>query len=291
MAEVTEAQGTDAHRPVGVDTTPPRPPGNYRVAPGAPIRLAEVDTRQSEDYEAKAEVKEELAALRDSIADLQARLYAEGRRSLLVVLQAMDTGGKDGAIKDVFRGVNPQGCQVWSFKAPSAEELSHDFLWRYHRKVPGRGMIGIFNRSHYEDVLVVRVKDIVPEAVWRPRYEAIVDFEQTLGREGVVVLKFFLHISKAEQKKRLESRLSDPRKHWKFSSADLHERKRWEAYQTAFEDAINATSTEEAPWYVVPADRKWFRNLVIARTINATLERMDPQFPEPEKGLDSIVVT
>jgi PPK2 family polyphosphate:nucleotide phosphotransferase len=291
MGEVTESEGTDARRPVAADTTPPRPPGDYRVAPGTPIRLAEVDTRQSEGYEAKAEVKEQLAALRDSIADLQARLYAEGRRSLLVVLQAMDTGGKDGAIKDVFRGVNPQGCQVWSFKAPSAEELSHDFLWRYHRKVPGRGMIGIFNRSHYEDVLVVRVKDIVPEAVWRPRYGAIVDFEQSLAREGVVVLKFFLHISKSEQKKRLESRLRDARKHWKFSSADLHERKRWGAYQTAFEDAINATSTDEAPWYVVPADRKWFRNLVIARTIAATLERMDPQFPEPEKGLESIVVT
>jgi PPK2 family polyphosphate:nucleotide phosphotransferase len=289
--QVVGADAVDGHRPAAADPAPAPPHGDYRVAPGSSPDLARIDPGQSEHYTAKAEVKEELSQLRDRISDLQARLYAEGRRSVLVVLQAMDTGGKDGAIKDVFRGVNPQGCQVWSFKTPSSEELSHDFLWRYHQKVPARGMIGIFNRSHYEDVLVVRVKDIVPESVWRPRYETIREFERALGREGVVVLKFFLHISEDEQKRRLERRLRHPEKHWKFSSADLAERARWDAYQHAFEDAIAATSTEEAPWYVVPANRKWFRNLVIARTIAATLEAMDPQFPESEPGLESIVVT
>lgn len=289
--EVVGADQADGHRPVAADHAPVPSAADYRVAPGADLELSRIDPDQSEGHTAKDEVKEELGRLRDRIAELQARLYAEGRRSLLVVLQAMDTGGKDGAIKGVFRGVNPQGCQVWSFKAPSSEELSHDFLWRYHQKVPARGMIGIFNRSHYEDVLVVRVKGIVPEAVWRPRFETIREFERGLGREGVVVLKFFLHISKDEQKERLESRLRRPEKHWKFSSADLAERARWDDYQRAFEEAIATTSTEHAPWYVVPANRKWFRNLVIARTIAATLEGMDPQFPESEPGLESIVVT
>ena len=202
----------------------------------------------------------------------------------------MDTGGKDGAIKDVFRGVNPQGCRVWSFKAPSAEELSHDFLWRYHQKAPARGMITIFNRSHYEDVLVVRVKDIVPESVWRPRYDLINEFEEMLARSNTMVIKFYLHISKAEQKHRLESRLKDPNKHWKFSSGDLKERAYWDEYMAAFEDALNHCSTDHAPWYVVPANKKWYRNLVVARTIADTLEAMAPQFPPGEKGLDKIVV-
>ena len=291
MEDVAGADPVEGRRPAAAAPAPAPAPRSYRVDPDSPVALSELDTDESEGYGSKKDVKEELAGLRDRISELQARLYAEGRRSLLVVLQAMDTGGKDGAIKDVFRGVNPQGCQVWSFKTPSSEELSHDFLWRYHQKAPPRGMITIFNRSHYEDVLVVRVKDIVPETVWRPRYEAIRDFEQTLGREGVVVLKFFLHISKEEQKRRLEARLAKPEKHWKFSSADLAERARWESYQVAFQDAINATSTRDAPWYVVPSDHKWFRNLVIARTIAATLEQMDPRFPPSEAGLDSIVVT
>ena len=291
MDDVAGADPVEGRRPAAATPAPAPAPRSYRVDPDRPVTLAELDTDEAEGYGSKRDVKDELAGLREKISELQARLYAEGRRSLLVVLQAMDTGGKDGAIKDVFRGVNPQGCQVWSFKTPSSEELSHDFLWRYHQKAPPRGMITIFNRSHYEDVLVVRVKDIVPETIWRPRYEAIRDFEQTLGREGVVVLKFFLHISKDEQKRRLEARLAKPEKHWKFSSADLAERKRWDAYQAAFQDAINATSTAEAPWYVVPADHKWFRNLVIARTIASTLEQMDPQYPPSEAGLESIVVT
>ena len=272
---------------------PPRPNPDYpryRVEPGDAIRLADMPADESEGHEAKRDVKAELDHHRERIVALQERLYAEQRRSLLIVLQAMDTGGKDGAIKHVFQGINPQGCRVWSFKAPSAEESSHDFLWRYHRRTPSRGMITIFNRSHYEDVLVVRVKRLVPEDVWRARYEAIRDFERTLARENVVILKFFLNISKDEQKRRLEARLEDPEKHWKFSSNDLKERAYWDDYQRAFEDAVNATSTVYAPWYVVPADKKWFRNLVVARTIADTLEAMDPRFPAAEDGLDTIVV-
>jgi PPK2 family polyphosphate:nucleotide phosphotransferase len=202
----------------------------------------------------------------------------------------MDTGGKDGTIRGVFQGVNPQGCQVWSFKQPSAEELEHDFLWRYHAKAPPRGMITIFNRSHYEDVLIVRVKHIVGEEVWRNRYAMINAWEQMLTLNNTTVLKFFLYISKDEQKRRLESRLQDPTKHWKFSSADLKERTYWDQYHAAFEDAINLCSTPYAPWYVVPANKKWYRNLVIARTIADTLEAMGPQFPAAEAGLDQIVV-
>ena len=274
-----------------VASPPPQPDyPRYRVDPGSPIRRADVSTADTEGYAAKRDVKGELSAHRARIAELQARLFAEQRRSLLIVLQAMDTGGKDGAIKHVFRGVNPQGCRVWSFKAPSTDESAHDFLWRYHLRTPSRGMITIFNRSHYEDVLVVRVKNLVPEAVWRDRYDTICDFERTLARENVVVLKFFLHISKDEQKRRLQARLDDASKHWKFSYNDLKERAFWDDYQGAFEDAVNATSTPFGPWYVVPANKKWYRNLVIARTIADTLEAMDPQFPPAERGLDEVVV-
>jgi PPK2 family polyphosphate:nucleotide phosphotransferase len=274
-----------------VASPPPEPDyPRYRVEPGALIRLADVSPNEAEGYASKNDVKRELALHRKRIAELQARLYAEQRQSLLIVLQAMDTGGKDGAIKHVFRGVNPQGCRVWSFKAPSAEEGAQDFLWRYHLRTPARGMITIFNRSHYEEVLVVRVKGLVPEAVWRTRYDTICDFERTLARENVVLVKFFLHISKDEQKRRLQARLRDPAKHWKFSSNDIKERAFWDDYQQAFEDALNATSTAYAPWYVVPSNKKWFRNLVIARTIADTLEAMAPQFPLAEQGLDQITV-
>lgn len=291
LDEVVGADGPEGRRPAAGQPAPVPAVSSYRVRPGMPISLADIDPDESEGFGSKSGVRDELMALRETISDLQARLYAEGRRSLLVVLQAMDTGGKDGAIKDVFRGVNPQGCRVWSFKAPSTEELSHDFLWRYHKKAPARGMITIFNRSHYEDVLVVRVKDIVDESVWRPRFQSIRTFERSLAHEGVVVIKFFLHISKDEQKRRLEARLRKPDKHWKFSSGDLAERARWDDYQIAFEEAINETSTEQAPWYVVPANHKWFRNLVIARNIAATLEQLDPRYPPSEEGLEDIVVT
>jgi PPK2 family polyphosphate:nucleotide phosphotransferase len=280
-------------RPERTVVKDPPPAPDYprcRVEPGERMRLADVDPDESEGYQRKKDVAEELKRHRDRIADLQARLYGEQRRSLLIVLQAMDTGGKDGTIKGVFQGVNPQGCQVWSFKAPSNEEAAHDFLWRYHQKAPPKGMIHIFNRSHYEDVLIVRVKDLVPESVWRPRYEAINQFEYALTADGVTVLKFFLHISRDEQKRRLESRLQDPDKRWKFSSNDLKERAWWEDYQAAFEDAVNECSTAYAPWYVVPANRKWYRNLVVARTIADTLEAMSPRFPAAEKGLEDVSV-
>jgi PPK2 family polyphosphate:nucleotide phosphotransferase len=186
--------------------------------------------------------------------------------------------------------VNPQGCRVWSFKVPSSDELDHDFLWRYHKCAPGRGMIGVFNRSHYEDVLVVRVKDLVPEEVWRARYGLINDFERLLTASGTTVLKFFLHISKDEQKERLESRIADPEKHWKFDPADLVERRSWDAYQAAFDDALTRCSTPYAPWHVVPGNRKWFRNLIVARTIADTLEAMNPQFPEAAEGIGGLKV-
>jgi PPK2 family polyphosphate:nucleotide phosphotransferase len=276
---------------VVVSDPPPDPDyPRYRVEPGEPARLAERDAGETEHYTKKKEVAEALTDARKRIADLQARLYAEHRRSLLIVLQAMDTGGKDGTIKGVFQGVNPQGCQVWSFKAPSAEERDHDFLWRYHEHVPPTGMIHIFNRSHYEDVLVVRVKSLVPEAVWRPRYDAINDFEHQLTASGVTLVKFFLHISRDEQGRRLQSRLDDPAKHWKFSANDLAERARWDDYQLAFDEALTRCSTPHAPWYVVPANVKWYRNLVVARTIADTLEAMDPQYPPAEAGLDEITI-
>lgn len=263
---------------------------DYRVFPGSPVRLAEIDPNETEGYTRKKEVLPELESLRKRIRRLHEKLYAENKRGLLIVLQAMDTGGKDGTIKHVFTEVNPQGCRVSSFKAPSAEERNHDFLWRYHKSAPAVGRIGIFNRSHYEDVLVVRVKNLVPEEVWRPRYRMIRDFEWTLTHNSISVLKFYLHISKDEQKRRLQSRLDDPDKRWKFSKNDLAERERWDSYQEAFEEAINETSTEHAPWHVVPANKKWYRNLVVARAIAGALERLDPKFPPAEEGLDSVVI-
>ena len=291
-AEVVNRASAVTHPERSVVSEPPPEPDypRFRVEPGTRARLADIDPDESEGYKRKRDVADELKRHRDRISDLQARLYGEQKRSLLIVLQAMDTGGKDGTIKGVFQGVNPQGCQVWSFKAPSNEEAAHDFLWRYHQKAPPKGMIHIFNRSHYEDVLIVRVKDLVPESVWRPRYEAINQFEYALTADGVTVLKFFLHISRDEQKRRLESRLQDPDKRWKFSSNDLKERAWWDDYQAAFEDAVNECSTAYAPWYVVPANKKWYRNLVVARTIADTLEAMNPKFPAAEKGLDKIEI-
>ena len=277
---------------VGEVTHPPNAPDypDYRVSPGERIMLPAIDADESEGYKKKKDVRGELKEQRKRIRELQGRLYAENKQGLLIVLQAMDAGGKDGAIKHVFRGVNPQGCRVSSFKAPNPEESNHDFLWRYHKSAPAVGRLGIFNRSHYEDVLVVRVKNLVPEDVWRPRYELINNFEWILTQNNISVLKFFLHISKDEQKRRLERRLRRPDKRWKFSTADLKERDYWDDYQHAFEDAINETSTDYAPWYVIPANKKWYRNLVIARAIADTLEAMDPQFPAAEEGLDRITI-
>jgi PPK2 family polyphosphate:nucleotide phosphotransferase len=262
----------------------------YRVRPGKPIVLADLNPNESNAYQSKKDAEQELEKQRQRLQELQARLFAEQKQSLLIVLQAIDTGGKDGTIKHVFQGVNPQGCQVWSFKQPSIEELNHDFLWRYHQRTPGRGMISIFNRSHYEDVLVTRVKQLVPEEIWRERYQLINEFEHMLALNHIMVLKFFLHISKDEQKRRLESRLAEPDKRWKFSVNDVKERLLWDDYQLAFQDAINSCSTEYAPWYVIPANKKWYRNLVVARTIADTLEAMNPQYPVEPPGLDNIVI-
>lgn len=266
--------------------------GNHRVDQPDAFRLAACDPGSIGDFtgEDKELAKSALKVERKRIRQLQERLYAEHEQSLLVVLQATDTGGKDSTIRRVFKGVNAQGVRVWSFKQPSQEELDHDFLWRYHDHTPRKGMISIFNRSHYEDVLIVRVKSLVPEDVWSRRYDHINDFERLLTDSGTRILKFFLNISKDEQKERLQDRLEEPEKHWKFDSGDLAERERWDDYQRAFEDAIRKTSTDNAPWYVVPAHRKWYRDLVVARAIVQTLEEMDPQFPPPEEGLDEIVI-
>ena len=266
------------------ENPPPKPDyPRYRVYPQEKIKLADIDPNTCEDYKNKKNVETELEYQRDRLSQLQERLYAENKRSLLIVLQAMDTGGKDGTIKHVFQGVNPQGCRVWSFKTPSNEELNHDFLWRYHQRTPQQGMISIFNRSHYEDLLIVRVKQLVPEEVWRKRYHVINEFEQMLTLNNITIIKFFLHISKDEQKRRLEKRLQDPDKPWKFSINDVNERKLWDDYQQAYEDALNNCSTAYAPWYVVPANKKWYRNLVIARAIADTLEAMNPQYPAAQE--------
>lgn len=246
-----------------------------------PMDRDPVDTANEDKKAGKAESKR----LRSKLIRLQELLYADGRYALLVVLQGMDASGKDGTVRHVFGGVNPQGVRVHSFKHPTPRESAEDFLWRIHQAVPQKGMIGIFNRSQYEDVLVARVHELVPEDVWRLRYRQINDFERMLTESGVVILKFFLHISKAEQHKRFEKRLHDPRRHWKFSPSDLKEREYWPAYQQAYADALEACSTEWAPWMVVPADHKWYRNLVVARAVTERLESLDLRYPDLPKGV------
>jgi PPK2 family polyphosphate:nucleotide phosphotransferase len=248
------------------------------VGPGKSVRLADIDPA------AKPKLKREDAdsvidRLRVDLAELQQALYAEHKRSLLIVVQAMDTGGKDGAIKNLCHGLDPNGVQLTNFKYPSAEEWDHDFLWRVHQAAPRKGSIGIWNRSHYEDVLVPLVHKQISKGVWRERCEDINAFERLLTRNGVTLLKFFLHISKEEQKERLEARLKDPTKLWKFNAGDLKERALWDDYQRAYEAVVNATSTEYAPWHVVPANRKWARNVALIDTIVATLQQMKPQYP------------
>lgn len=262
-----------------------------RVPPKKAPRLDRIDTAGTSGAPGgKEETIAASAELNDELAELQERLWAENRRSLLVVLQAMDAGGKDGAIRKVFSGVNPQGCHVTSFKAPSEEELAHDFLWRIHKATPGRGEIGIFNRSHYEDVLIVRVHDLVPKAVWSKRYDVINSFEANLAASGTTVVKFFLHISKEEQAERFRKRIENPEKNWKFRRADLDERQYWDSYQEAFEAALAKTSTAVAPWYVIPADKKWYRDWAVLSVLVATLRAMDPQYPKPEEDLTGIEV-
>jgi PPK2 family polyphosphate:nucleotide phosphotransferase len=256
--------------------------GRWQVAPGEKVRLAKLDPASTAGAPGDRTATEQATApLHDELYALQDRLWAEAQRSLLVVLQGLDASGKDGTVKHVFRGVNPQGTTVASFKEPTPEEQAHDFLWRVHKRVPGAGAIGIFNRSHYEDVLVVRVHNLVPESVWRPRYGFINGFEETLAAAGTTVVKLFLHLSFEEQGKRLLSRLKDPDKRWKARASDFTERKLWDAYQVAFRDMLQETSTHAAPWFVIPADHKWYRNWAVSQVLLDTLEKMDPRYPDP----------
>jgi PPK2 family polyphosphate:nucleotide phosphotransferase len=228
----------------------------------------------------KPEAREQLTSIVERLSEGQELLYAGHERKLLIVLQGMDTSGKDGTIRHTMRGFNPQGTRVVSFKKPSEEELDHDFLWRVHAKVPARGETVVFNRSHYEDVLIVRVHDLVPKAVWRMRYDQINSFERTLHETGTVIVKFFLHISRAEQRKRLQARIDDPRKCWKFQAGDLEERKFWKDYMAAYEEALSRTSSEWAPWYVVPANQKWYRNYVVGSIVADTLDSLKLKYPK-----------
>lgn len=267
-----------------------RKTASIQISPDEKVRLKKIDASATGDYKSKEESFERLAALQARLGELQERLYAEDKRSLLLLFQAMDTGGKDGAVKSLLTGINPVGVQVTSFKAPTWEELDHDYLWRVHQKVPGRGLIGVWNRSHYEDVLIVRVHNLIDEKTAQARFEQINNFEKILSENGVTILKFFLHISKDEQKERLQARLDDPEKHWKFNEGDLKERALWDKYQKAYEDVLNGCSTPHAPWYLVPADKKWARNIAVAEATVAALEKMNPQFPQVSFDPSKIVI-
>jgi PPK2 family polyphosphate:nucleotide phosphotransferase len=264
----------------------------YRVKPGSKVKLSDWDPQEkSLATELNKEVAAELLdVMNDVLEELQELLYAQGKHKVLIVLQALDTGGKDGTIRAVFEGVNPAGVRVASFKAPTSHELAHDYLWRVHQQVPGKGEMVIFNRSHYEDVLVVRVEGLAPRDVWKRRYDQINDFERMLAEEGTTILKFYLHIDKDEQKERLQARLDDPAKHWKFATGDLATRAKWDEYMEAYEAVLSKTSTEHAPWYIIPANRKWYRNLLICGIIIETLESLKMSFPPAEEGLDAVVI-
>jgi PPK2 family polyphosphate:nucleotide phosphotransferase len=260
------------------------------VAPGEKVRLCDFDPDYTGGLKKGKRVQAELDKNIAVLDQLGYRLYAENRRSLLLVLQGMDTAGKDGTIRHVMEGFNPQSSHIVSFKQPGVEELAHDFLWRVGMAAPRKGFVGIFNRSHYEDVLVVRVHNLVPREEWESRYERINLFEKMLHAGGTAILKVFLHISKEEQRGRLQSRLDDATKRWKFSRADIKERNYWDDYIRAYEAAITRCNTALAPWHIVPANHKWYRNLVISQLLRKTLEKMDPQFPEAEEGLEKLVV-
>ena len=296
----SEVRGLRNGSAIGVGTRMRLPPASmkldslaraYRVANGRHFRLADHDPADTGGIEAKKQAVEALAKGVKRMGELQERLYAQNRWSVLIILQAMDAAGKDSTIEHVMSGLNPQGCAVYSFKTPSTEELDHDFLWRCACRLPRRGQIGIFNRSYYEETLVVKVHPeilgyqklppaLITEQIWSQRFEDIRTFERHLARSGTVVLKFFLHVSREEQRRRFLERLEDPAKNWKFSAADLAERARWDDYMAAYEETIRRTATKEAPWHVVPADHKWFTRLVVAETIVARLKELDPTFPE-----------
>lgn len=265
------------------------PVDHYRVEPASFAGLAAFDPSANGGYD-KASAKPIMKALNARLDELQENLYAHGKERVLFVLQATDTGGKDGTIRAVFDGTNPQGVHVASFKKPTSEELAHDYLWRIHQHSPAKGDIMIFNRSHYEDVLIVRVRDLVPEPTWRKRYEHIRNFEQMLADEGTTIIKIFLHISKDEQRERLQARVDEPAKHWKFEMGDLEERKLWDDYQAAFADMLAETSTPDAPWYVVPANRKWYRNIVISQILVNALEKIASDTFSPNPELEGLLI-
>lgn len=276
-------------------------PSLHRLPLGKPVSLAKIDPRGTPGLEAsgskksvngelKQRAEAELAANVEATAHLQEMLFAENQQALLVILQGMDTSGKDGVIRHVFSGINPQGCHVTSFKKPTEPEADRDYLWRIHQAVPAKGEIGIFNRAHYEDVLIVRVHNFVPASVWKGRYAQINEFEAYLTANHVTILKFMLHISKDEQKERLQARLDDPEKRWKFNLADLAERKYWPAYQEAYEAALEKCNTEHSPWYVIPADRKWYRNWAISTIVRQTLEGIAPKPPKVSFDVKKIVI-
>jgi len=260
----------------------------FKVAPGSKVKLKKIDPAFTDGHKSHKSAAKEIAHDQEKLRELQDLLYAEHGHSLLICLQAMDTGGKDGVINHVLGAMNPQGCRVAAFKQPSALEASHDFLWRAHKAAPARGEVVIFNRSHYEDVLIVRVHNLVPKKVWSQRYDEINDFESTLAANGTQILKFFLHISKEAQLKRFKERLDDPSKHWKISEADYKERGFWDEYTAAYEEALSRCSTKHAPWFVIPADHKWFRDLAIARIVVEHLESLHMQYPKPTVDLKCI---
>ena len=265
---------------------------NYRkkfaVEPGGKVRLDDVDPSYTGKHENEDDAKGAVAKDRERLGDLQYRLYAENRRSLLVVLQALDAGGKDGTVRHVFGALNPQGAAAHAFKVPTAEEAAHDFLWRAHKVTPAHGQITIFNRSYYEDVLVTRVHGLVSKDVVAQRFDRIVEFEKNLAQAGTTILKFYLHISAGEQLRRFQQRLDDRRRQWKISESDYGERPYWNDYRKAYEDVFENTSTHRAPWYVIPANHKWFRNFAVARIVGDTLEEMDPQYPPPSVDVEQM---
>ena len=261
-----------------------------RAAKGDAFRIDDIDPRATPKVKDRGDARDLLTAGHVRLNELQAMLLAQARHAVLVVIQAMDTGGKDGTIRGVFGPLNPQGVRVTGFKRPTEEELAHDYLWRVHRACPPRGIIGVFNRSHYEDVLVARVHGLAGKDAIEQRYRQINDFERHLAQNGTTILKFMLHISKDEQRERLQARLDEPHKNWKFNRGDLAERKRWKDYMDAFETAIRRCNTTWAPWYVIPADRKWYRNFAVAEIVRRTLEDLDLAFPPAGQDLEDVVV-
>jgi PPK2 family polyphosphate:nucleotide phosphotransferase len=259
------------------------------VKPGERARLADRDPGDELGIDKDAG-QERLAKVTEKLGVYQEKLFAESRQSLLLVLQGLDASGKDGVVRSVFDQVNPQGCSVVSFRAPTSTELAHDYLWRVHAALPACGMIGIFNRSHYEDVVAVRMLELAPEKVWKRRPRHLVEWERMLVDEGTTIVKVFLHVSKDEQRQRFQERVDDPTKRWKFKKADLQVRERFDEYVAAWDDVISETSTDHAPWHVVPADRNWLKALVVGELLLDALERMDPRYPEPEEGLEGLVI-